>query len=113
MNFEDMVSIYKELLLHKDFIELNFKGSSMIPTIPYNSLIKVKAAKSIVEGKIYLYSYINTRTFDRMVAHRLISIHNNQYIFKGDNRKEPDSPITRPNIIGEVFAWNNNENCLS
>lgn len=101
MNIVSKAELIREFVKHNPLV-VSFVGSSMFPTIPDNSMITIHKVNNIKLGRIYIYLDKDPDSFEKLVCHRLIAIHNGKYILKGDNRQIEDPPINIQDILGEV-----------
>jgi hypothetical protein len=85
----------------------SFKGSSMMPAIPYSCEIIASPIENIEIGNIYVYLDEDTESFAKLVCHRLVEHSDGRYIFKGDNRCIMDKPIVREKILWKYEGWIN------
>lgn len=80
---------------------LKVTGASMIPALWPGDMITVRhdATAGLLPGQIVLY-----RREDKLVAHRIVHIHNDSFIIRGDALPQDDPPISESDIVGKVVA---------
>lgn len=82
---------------------------SMIPTMDCQDLAigyELQSWQQPQIGSIYIYERTNS-TNSYYVIHRLVNITNGEYIFQGDNNKNPDYPISRDKIKFKIISKQN------
>ncbi|MEJ2373271.1 MAG: S26 family signal peptidase [Sulfurimonas sp.] len=84
-----------------------FKGSSMLPTIPYDCEIIATPLRNIEIGDIYIYLDEDIDSKTKLVCHRLIKLLDGNFLFKGDNRCIADKPISKDKILWKYEGWIN------
>ena len=87
-----------------------FKGSSMLPTIPYSCDIIVSKVRRLKLEDIYIYVDDDPDSHIKLVCHRLIKIENCRCYFKGDNRLSFDRPVKITEVRGNYEGWTNKRN---
>lgn len=80
---------------------LKVTGASMIPALWPGDVITVRhdAAAGLLPGQIVLH-----RREGKLVAHRIVHIHNDSFFTRGDALPQGDPPISESDIVGKVVA---------
>lgn len=107
----DYINLICSLLSCGEKVQMEFKGSSMQPTIPSPCKILVSKPGEITIGGIYVY--ITPEPYSSLVCHRLIVQSEEKLFFQGDNRKNIDQFVTRESIIGRCIAYIINDRVFS
>jgi signal peptidase I len=76
-------------------------GTSMLPALKRSDLVALRAAGTYRVGDVVGY---RSSLIHRLVLHRIVAIHGNRYVFKGDHNTflDPDRP-TRSQLVGKVW----------
>ncbi len=84
-------------------IEVQTKGTSMLPLINENSRIKIKLIESekLKTGDIIMF-YRN----QKFLLHRMLKRKKEKFLVKGDNSKHFDSLVKKNEIIGKAVEIN-------
>lgn len=97
------VNLVRELVAEGEKVEMEFSGSSMLPTIPMQCKILVGRLRSVEIGKVYVY--ISSDPYPVLVCHRLVELCGDKLYFCGDNRNCVDPPVIKETIIGRCIAY--------
>ena len=99
----EYINLICSLLSYEEKVQMDFKGSSMQPTIPNPCKILVSKSGKITIGHIYVY--VTPEPYSCLVCHRLIAQSEEKLFFQGDNRRSADQFETRESIIGRCIAY--------
>lgn len=105
LSFTNSIELIKAVLESGHEIYLDFRGTSMLPTLQPETKLSLKIPTSLIVGGIYIYVDHDQDSFSKLVCHRLIDKRAEGYIFKGDNRDSLDLPVPKDDIIAEVISW--------
>ncbi len=105
LSFDKSIELIQAILESGHVIDIDFAGTSMLPTLQPESSLSLKTPTSLNIGGIYVYVDHDKDSFSKLVCHRLVEKCAEDYIFKGDNRSILDLPVPKENIIAEVISW--------
>jgi len=76
-------------------------GTSMLPKLRRSDLVALRPAASYRVGDVVGY---RSTLIGRVVLHRIVAIHGDRYVFKGDHNSfiDPDRP-TRAQLVGKLW----------
>jgi signal peptidase I len=76
-------------------------GTSMLPSLHRSDLVALRAARAYRVGDVAGY---HSTLLRRVVLHRIVAIHGDRYVFKGDHNSflDPDHP-TRAQLVGKLW----------
>ena len=78
-------------------------GISMLPHIRADGLVIVRAEPSYHVGEVVAYHNLQLR---RVVLHRIVAIHGDRYVFKGDNNNFTDMyQPTAKQLVGKEWLY--------
>lgn len=97
------INLICSLLSFDEKVQMDFQGSSMLPTIPSACKILVTEPKDITVGSIYVY--ISPEPYSSLVCHRLVAQCEEKLYFQGDNRNNIDQFVTKECVIGKCIAY--------
>ncbi|MBD3843428.1 MAG: hypothetical protein IE909_16410 [Campylobacterales bacterium] len=102
-----IISIVREVLLKKGWIDLPSHGMSMYPLIKEGDICRFSSfnLSELKKRDVILFS----TPFNSFVAHRLIQINDTSYICKGDGNLEFDPPIEQSHILGKLMYIKRND----
>lgn len=101
----DITYLYlmQHLISSGERVEMNYRGSSMLPVIPKNCHIVVSRAENLEVGKIYVYA--SDGPYAALVCHRLVHMENELLLFCGDNRSCYDDLVAISQVIGQCIGY--------
>ena len=86
-------------ILWKGYWPMIVLSGSMEPSIKIGDIVVVKRANTLPRvGDIIAY-----KSSGLVVLHRVINVSNDKIITKGDANNAPDNPITRNQVIGQLY----------
>jgi signal peptidase I len=90
-------------------VRLKVTGSSMIPAIWPGDVVVVSQfdVAELQAGQIVLF-----KREERLLAHRIVSIHGNSFITRGDTLCNYDPPVGKSQIVGRVVSIVGNGRCV-
>ncbi|MBM7618247.1 signal peptidase [Bacillus tianshenii] len=104
---ERIVSIVREVLLKKGWIDLPSHGTSMYPLIKEGDICRFSSCNpsELKKRDVILFSTPS----NSFVAHRLIQMDNTRVICKGDGNLGFDPPIEQTHILGKLMYIKRND----
>ncbi len=76
-------------------------GASMLPQLSNSDLVALRPSSQFRVGDVVGY---RSSLLDRVVLHRIVRIHGDTYVFKGDNNTFLDpEQVTRAQFVGKLW----------
>lgn len=85
------------IMLQYGNCEVTVTGNSMEPIFTEGMSVSISKAESLMVNDVILY-----HREDKLILHRIICIHNDMIITKGDNNNFVDYAINREDVLGKV-----------
>jgi hypothetical protein len=96
----DWLPLLQEALAREGRARLPLRGDSMLPTLPLACEIEVAPlGREPRPGELLVFAL-----GAGLVAHRLTAQRGAAWIAQGDNRRAPDPPLPRDQVLGRVVA---------
>ena len=92
---------------NKNYDMFLVKGSSMLPIIKPNQVVKIVKNKDVKVGDIVVFKGKSKGIKCRLIIHRVIKKDRNKITTKGDNQHICDFPVAYKEILGKVIKVGN------
>lgn len=100
---QDMAGLMEAVLSKKTPFRFSARGTSMAPFIKDRDILTVEPIQNLplTIGDVVAF---RSPANEKLVIHRLVSRHGNDYVVKGDNLLHPDGSVPVERIYGKVAA---------
>ena len=103
IDFKEMLPLMIKTLETEGEITFTVTGNSMSPMLS-GSVDTVTLVKPIFPLKKYDIPFYS-RGDGKLILHRIVAVHNDSYIIRGDNCSYTETDITKDNIIALVSSF--------